>query len=114
MKSRTARAKLIRRLKYSFCIVSAIGVAALMFYLNVRHENNLQAVLVRGQQIQEQFHEDVRFRDVIMGADSSRAVSTITGHVASQADLDALEKIITTIPPFAGTYKWVISVEIRD
>ena len=104
----------MRRMRYFLLGATVIGVATLMFYLNLRHDRNLQEVLVREQQIQEQFQTDPRFKEVIMKSDSFKAVSTINGYVATQADLMALETMVSKIPPFSGTYKWVVSVQVRE
>ena len=95
-------------------MVAAVAASVLVFYMNIRHENNLSLVLTRKVQVQEGLIADQRFKDVVVAIDGANGFSTANGTVASRGDLGELMKVISKIRPFSGTSKWVVSVTVTD
>jgi len=115
MKSRglQSRTRTLRRIKYVVYITVALLVAAFMIYMNFKREQKLQLIQVRRLLVQEQFESDPRFKNITTGIDRSMFVSTVNGTVASDEDFKELNKLISNIRPFPGTYNWRIEVEIK-
>jgi len=113
MKSKGSHATVRRRIKHAIYIATAIVVAALTFYLNLRRENTLLRIEEGRALVQETFDADSRFRNITTGIDKERMLSVITGSVANQEDLRELNRKISALPPFYGTYAWEIDVEIK-
>ena len=105
---------MLRRLKNVFFLAAVVSVSVLAFYMNVRHENNLSLGLSQNARVQDQLGADPRFKEVVVANDAADGVSTLKGTVAARADLDELMTLISKIPPFSGTAKWVVSVTVKE
>jgi len=112
MNNNKLRTQTKRRIRYAIYITAMVVAAALVVYLNYRHEEKLVQLQKRVVQIQERLDEDARFRQITLRVDKEMSTSTLSGSVATQQDLNALVSLISKTAPLPGTRIWKYEVDI--
>ena len=112
MKLRHVHAGTKQRITQAIYITATVVVTGMMFYLNYRHERNLNETRRRVALLQEQINNDPRVNKVALHIDREAEVSIVSGTVSSPADLKALTDKLFSTPPLPGTHQWKTDVEV--
>lgn len=102
-----------RNAKYVAYALAAIGITALIFGANYAHVLKLRATMIHRSMVESRFLQDPRFQELRVAIDTDSGLAVVSGTVATNADLDALRKLLKLNRAPTGTY-WRLAVTVLN
>ena len=99
--------------RYAAYAIVALSITAFICYANYLRVIQLETMAIRRSVLESQLLQNPRFRALRPKINTASGYTTVSGMVATQADLEALKDFLRKTPAPART-RWRLSVEVQN